>query len=77
LLSKDFLVLVCIAFIIATPISWWAMNKWLQGFAYRAPVIWWMFGIAGIITIVVALFTVSSQAIRAAVINPVKSLRSE
>ncbi|MEJ0083587.1 MAG: FtsX-like permease family protein [Puia sp.] len=77
LLSKDFLVLIIIAFIIATPISWWAMNKWLQGFAYRTPVNWWMFGIAGIVTMIIALLTVSSQAIRAAIMNPVKSLRSE
>jgi putative ABC transport system permease protein len=77
LLSRDFLVLVFIAFVIATPISWWAMNKWLQGFAYRTPVSWWMFGIAGMVTLVIALLTVSSQAIHAAVMNPVKSLRSE
>jgi putative ABC transport system permease protein len=77
LLSKDFLLLVVIAFIIATPVSWWAMNKWLEGFAYRTPVSWWMFGIAGFVTLVIALLTVSSQAIRAAVMNPVKSLRSE
>jgi putative ABC transport system permease protein len=77
LLSKDFLLLVVIAFIIATPVSWWAMNKWLESFAYRTPVSWWMFGIAGFVTMVIALLTVSSQAIRAAVMNPVKSLRSE
>ena len=77
LLSKDFLNLVMIAFIIATPISWWAMNKWLQGFAYRIPISWWMFAIAGIATMIIALLTVSSQAIRAAVMNPVKSLRTE
>jgi putative ABC transport system permease protein len=77
LLSKDFLVLVIIAFIIATPISWFVMNKWLQGFAYKTPVNWWMFGIAGIFTVIIALVTVSSQAVRAAVVNPVKSLRSE
>jgi putative ABC transport system permease protein len=77
LLSKDFLRLVIIAFIIASPISWWAMNIWLQGFAYRISISWWMFAVAGISTIVIALCTVSSQAIRAAVMNPVKSLRSE
>jgi hypothetical protein len=53
------------------------INKWLQGFAYRTPVNWWMFGIAGIATMVIALLTVSSQAIRASVMNPVKSLRTE
>jgi len=77
LLSKDFLRLVIIALFIATPISWWAMTKWLQGFAYRIPISWWMFAIAGIITLIIALLTVSSQAIRAALMNPVKSLRSE
>ena len=77
LLSKDFLTLVFIAFIIATPISWWTMNKWLEGFAYRIPIHWWMFAIAGFATILIALFTVSSQAIRAAVMNPVKNLRAE
>jgi putative ABC transport system permease protein len=77
LLSKDFLKLVVIAFLIATPISWWAMNKWLQGFAFRIPISWWMFAIAGLVTILIALFTVSSQAIRAALMNPVNSLRSE
>jgi putative ABC transport system permease protein len=76
LLSKDFLFLIIISFVIATPISWWAMNKWLQGFAYRTPINWWMFGIAGIATLVIALLIVSSQAIRAAVMNPVKSLRT-
>jgi putative ABC transport system permease protein len=77
LLSKDFLKLVLIAFLIATPISWWAMNKWLQGFAFRIPISWWMFAVAGLATLLIALFTVSSQAIRAAVMNPVKSLRAE
>ncbi len=77
LLSGDFLKLVLIAFCIATPVSWWAMHKWLLGFAYRVPVSWWMFAISGLTTIVIALFTVSSQAIRAAVTNPVKSLRTE
>jgi putative ABC transport system permease protein len=77
LLSKDFLRLVIIAFVIATPISWWAMNQWLLGFEYRIPMSWWMFTVAGLLTIVIALFTVSTQAIRAAVMNPVKSLKQE
>jgi putative ABC transport system permease protein len=77
LLSGDFLKLVLLAFLIATPISWWAMNKWLQGFAFKVPISWWMFAIAGFVTIVIALLTVSSQAVKAAVTNPVKSLRSE
>ena len=77
LLSKDFLKLVFVAFLIATPISWWAMNKWLQGFAFKVPLSWWMFAIAGVTTVIIALLTVSSQAIKAAIMNPVKSLRSE
>jgi putative ABC transport system permease protein len=77
LLSTDFIKLVLLAFLIATPISWWVMNKWLDGFAFKIQISWWMFAIAGFATIIIALFTVSSQAIRAAVMNPVKSLRSE
>ncbi|HXB29416.1 MAG TPA: ABC transporter permease [Puia sp.] len=77
LLSKDFLKLVLIAFLIAIPVAWWVMNKWLQGFAFRIQISWWMFAIAGFATVLIALFTVSSQAIKAALSNPVKSLRSE
>ncbi len=77
LLSKDFLQLVLIAFLIALPISWWVMHEWLQGFVYRITISWWMFGIAGMATVLIALLTVSSQAIRAAVMNPVKALRAE
>ncbi|HEY4064228.1 MAG TPA: FtsX-like permease family protein [Puia sp.] len=77
LLSKDFLRLVAIAFVIATPIAWWAMHEWLQTFAYQVPVRWWMFALAGGMAIAIALVTVSSQAIRAALANPVRSLRSE
>jgi len=77
LLSTDFLKLVFIAFLIATPVSWWAMQQWLQRFAYRVPVSWWMFALAGLLAVFIALFTISFQAIRAAVANPVKSLRSE
>jgi len=77
LLSREFIWLVGIAFVLATPLSWWAMHKWLEGFAYKVPVSWWMFAIAGILSIVIALFTVSFQAIKAALANPVKSLRSE
>jgi putative ABC transport system permease protein len=77
LLSKDFLKLVGISIIIATPVAWWAMNKWLQSFSYRVAISWWMFVLAGIIAIMIALITVSFQAIKAAVANPVKSLRSE
>lgn len=77
LLSKDFLKLVFIAILIAVPIAWWAMHKWLQGFAYRIEIDWWIFAIAGIAAIFIALFTVSFQAIKAAIMNPVKSLRTE
>lgn len=77
LLSKDFLRLVIVAAVIAIPIAWWIMNKWLQVFVYRFPLNWWMFAGAGLLAMIIALFTVSFQAIRAAVANPVKSLRSE
>lgn len=77
LLSKDFLKLVLIANGIAFPIAWWAVNKWLQEFAYHIDVQWWVFGLAGMAAIVIALFTVSFQAIKAAIANPVKSLRTE
>jgi putative ABC transport system permease protein len=77
LLSKDFLQLVMIAIVIATPIGWWTMNKWLQTFTYKVHIQWWMLAIAGGLAVCIALFTVSFQAIRAAVANPIKSLRSE
>jgi putative ABC transport system permease protein len=77
LLSKDFIKLVLIAFVIATPIVWWAMNKWLQAYAYRVDISWWMFALAGLIAIGIAMITVSFQAIKAAIANPVKSLRTE
>ena len=77
LLSKDFLKLVGISILIAVPIAWWAMNKWLQGFNYRVSIAWWMFALAGIIAILIAIVTVSFQAIKAAVANPTKSLKTE
>src|SRR5690606_19050637 len=77
MLSKDFLKLVLIAVAIASPIAWWAMNKWLEDFAYRIDIQWWMFAAAGLVAVVIALLTVSWQAIRAAVANPVDSLRDE
>jgi putative ABC transport system permease protein len=77
LLSKDFLKLVGIAILIASPIAWFAMNKWLQDFAYRTNIGWQVFLLTGVIAICIALLTVSFQAIRAAVSNPVNSLRSE
>ncbi|MEO6252367.1 MAG: ABC transporter permease [Ferruginibacter sp.] len=77
LLSKDFLKLTLIAALIAFPIAWWGMNKWLEDFAYRVNIDWTVFIIAGLCTLMVALLTVSFQAIKAAVANPVKSLRTE
>jgi putative ABC transport system permease protein len=77
MLSKDFFKLVLIAALIAFPFAWWAMNKWLQSFAYRIHISWWIFLAAGIIAILIAVITVSFQAIKAAIANPVESLRSE
>jgi putative ABC transport system permease protein len=77
LLSGDFVRLVVLAFLIATPISWWAMHQWLQSFVYKVNIQWWMFALAGISAIAIALFTVSFQAIKAAIVNPVNGLRSE
>ncbi|MHA4809340.1 ABC transporter permease [Flavitalea flava] len=77
LLSKDFLVLVGIAFLIASPLAWWAMNNWLQNFAYHISLEWWVFLMAGMMALFIALLTVSIQAIKVAVANPVKSLRTE
>jgi putative ABC transport system permease protein len=77
LLSKDFLLLVFVAMLIASPIAWYVMNKWLQDYEYRVNISWWMFVIAGVIAILIALISVSFQAIKAAVANPVKSLRTE
>ena len=77
MLSKDFLVLVVIAIIIASPIAWYAMNKWLQDYVYRTELHWWILAIAGSAAILVAFITISFQAIKAALNNPVKSLRSE
>jgi putative ABC transport system permease protein len=77
LLSVDFLKLVLVSFIIAAPIGYWAMDSWLQSFPYRVQLQWWVFALAGIGALFIALATVSYQAIKAAVANPVKSLRSE
>lgn len=77
LLSKEFVRLVGIAFILAAPLSWWVMNKWLDTFAYKVPVSWWMFAMAGTLSILIALMTVGFQAIKAALMSPVKSLKSE
>jgi len=77
LITKDFIWLVIIAFFIAAPIAWWGVNKWLEDFAYRVDIHWWAFSISGVLAIVVAICTVSFRAIKAALANPVKSLRTE
>ena len=77
LLSKDFIKLIITAFVIASPVAWFAMNKWLQGFAYRINISWWAFVLAGFISLGIALFTLSFHSIKAAIANPVKSLKTE
>jgi len=77
MLSKDFLLLVGIASVLAFPVAWWAMNKWLQDFEYRVNISIWVFVLAGISALIIALLTVSFQAVKAAIANPVKSLRTE
>jgi putative ABC transport system permease protein len=77
LLSKDFLKLVMIGFVIAIPIAWYAMDRWLEDFAYRIDIEWWMFALAGLTAVLIALLTVSFQSVKAALMNPVESLRSE
>jgi putative ABC transport system permease protein len=77
LFSKEFIVLIAIAFVIATPIAWYYMHQWLQDYSYRIDISWWIFLIGGVASIVIALATVSFQAIKAAVANPVKSLKTE
>ncbi|QLG45708.1 ABC transporter permease [Costertonia aggregata] len=77
LLSKDFLKLVLISIVLAVPVSWYFMSKWLEDFSYRITISWWTFALAGILALLIALVTVSYQAIKAAIVNPVKSLRTE
>ncbi|UJH69158.1 ABC transporter permease [Allomuricauda sp. SCSIO 65647] len=77
LLNKDFVKWVGLAFIIAVPVSWYAMNQWLEGFAYKTNLDWWVFALAGITALTIALLTVSWQSFRAAIVNPVESLRDE
>ncbi|NCI50574.1 FtsX-like permease family protein [Sediminibacterium roseum] len=77
LLSKDFVSLVVIAFVAASPVAWWFMHNWLQSYPYRVTIEWWIFAFAAILSILIALITVSYHAIRAATANPVKSLRTE
>jgi ABC-type antimicrobial peptide transport system permease subunit len=77
LLSKDFLKLVFISFVLAAPVAWWAMHAWLQDYSYRVDLKWWVFALAGVLSILIAILTVSFQAIKAAAANPVKNLRTE
>lgn len=77
LLSRNFLLLVITSSLIAFPIAWWAMNSWLKNFPYRLNISWWVFGIAIISAVAIAFITVSFQSIKAATLNPVKSLRTE
>jgi ABC-type antimicrobial peptide transport system permease subunit len=77
LFSKEFIILIAIAFAIAAPIAWWVMHQWLQDYVYRINISWWLFAAGGAASILIALATVSFQAIKAAIANPVKSLRTE
>jgi putative ABC transport system permease protein len=77
LLSADFVRLVLLAILIASPFSWWLMNKWLEDYPYRIHITWWTFALAGGIALLIALITIGFQAVRSASANPVKSLRSE
>ncbi|UJH91007.1 hypothetical protein LZ575_20405 [Antarcticibacterium sp. 1MA-6-2] len=77
LLNADFIKLVGLSLVLAIPIAWFVMQRWLSQFAYRIDISWWIFAVAGVTAILIALFTVSFQAIKAAIANPVKSLRTE
>jgi putative ABC transport system permease protein len=77
LLSKDFMLLVLIAFIIAAPVAWYFMNKWLEDFAYRIDIGWWVFAVAGLFAIIIAFATISLHATKAALANPTNNLRTE
>ena len=77
LLSKDFVKLVILSFFIAAPLAWWGMHKWLQSYTYRVSIEWWVFALAGFLSVMIALLTVSYQSIKAAIANPAKSLRTE
>jgi putative ABC transport system permease protein len=77
MLSRDFLKLVMLANLIAWPLAWWGMRQWLQDFAYRTPISWWIFGLAAVLALLIALLTVSFHAFRAAISNPVQALRNE
>ena len=77
LLSKDFLKLVIISLVIASPVAWWAMDKWLQAYSYHIDIEWWVFAGAGLLSVIIAIATVSYQSVRAGLANPVNSLRTE
>ena len=77
LLSRDFVKLVAIAILIASPLAWYGMNQWLSDFAYKISIQWWVFPVAGAMAVGIALLTVSFQSVRAALVNPVKSLKTE
>jgi putative ABC transport system permease protein len=77
MLSKDFLKLVVAAIFIASPIGWYVMNQWLEGFAYKVKIQWWIFALSGLLALIVAVLTVLSQSVRAALVNPVKSFRGD
>jgi ABC-type antimicrobial peptide transport system permease subunit len=77
LLSRDFLKLVILSILIASPVAWWAMSNWLKSYPYRISIEWWVFALAGFSAILIALLTISFQSVKAALANPVKSLRSE
>ena len=77
LLSKDFIALVIVAFLIALPLAWWAMNNWLQDFVYRTSLSWWVFAVTGAGMILIAMFILSIRTIKSAIENPVKSFRTE
>jgi putative ABC transport system permease protein len=77
LLTTDFIKLVIVSIVIAVPLAWYAMQEWLKDFAYRIDITWQVFAVAGLAALLIALFTISFQAIKAALANPVKNLRSE
>jgi putative ABC transport system permease protein len=77
ILSKDFLKLILVALVLAVPLGWFIMHEWLQDFAYRINIAWWVFVIAGLISLGIALLVIALQALKAALENPVKSLRTE
>jgi putative ABC transport system permease protein len=76
-LAKDFIKLALLAIVLATPLAWYAMQQWLADFAYRIDMRWWMFGLAGTAAVLIAMLTIGFQSVRAALTNPVQSLRNE